>query len=282
MRHSTHYVSLKQHRNWSWSYISWSVFRYMQQREVYDRRMCQDKVVDGVKLAFTRGLKYRLQIVDVTDIEFVVSHHGDYIRKDHPILLKSNTDHIQSILEEHIRKHVPSTLRSSFVTYLLDGDVTTNEATHKGKQQQISTGRWKQHLARCSFSIEFDSVVLVYPQNTQVIYSYCCEILLYCNLFILVMYPSTCFWLHETFHQNMSSYSSHIKFISRNTDGWWCLFVIIIKPGNIGIQSDIIIIYKSLVIVNSKNNPAIIVYFSSMYPHRNHSDVDTHLSAQAL
>ena len=58
--------------------------------------------------------------------------------------------------------------------------------------------------------------------------------------------------------------------------------MIIIKPGNIGIQSDIIIIYKSLVIVNSKNNPAIIVYFSSMYPHRNHSDVDTHLSAQAL
>jgi len=62
--------------------------------------MCQDKVVDGVKLAFTRGLKYRLQIVDISDIEFVVSHHGDYIRKDHPILLKSNTEHFEGAYKE--------------------------------------------------------------------------------------------------------------------------------------------------------------------------------------
>jgi len=34
-----------------------------------------------------------LQIVDITDIEFLVSHHGDYIRKDPPNLLKSNTEH---------------------------------------------------------------------------------------------------------------------------------------------------------------------------------------------
>jgi len=33
-----------------------------------------------------------LQIIDITDIEFPVSHHGDYIRKDRPILFKSNTD----------------------------------------------------------------------------------------------------------------------------------------------------------------------------------------------
>jgi len=34
-----------------------------------------------------------LQIIHITDIEFPVSHHGDYIRKDRPILFKSNTDH---------------------------------------------------------------------------------------------------------------------------------------------------------------------------------------------
>ena len=40
------------------------------------------------------------------------------------------TKYVQSIFKQHTGKHVgPSTLRSSFITYLMDGDVTTNEAT---------------------------------------------------------------------------------------------------------------------------------------------------------
>ena len=33
------------------------------------------------------------QVIDISHIEFLVSHLGDYIKKDRPILLKSNTDH---------------------------------------------------------------------------------------------------------------------------------------------------------------------------------------------
>ena len=111
----------------------------MQQREVYDRRMCQDKVVDGVKLAFTRGLKYRLQIVDISDIEFLVSHHGDYIRKDRPILLKSTDSYSckmdqVGIFKEHTRKHgvplncTPKYARQTFVTTITAIQLTEKEA----------------------------------------------------------------------------------------------------------------------------------------------------------
>jgi len=49
---------------------------------------------------------------------------------------------------EHTGKHVvPSTLRSSFVTCLLDGDVTTNEATIKGSnskyQLNVGNSTWQ-------------------------------------------------------------------------------------------------------------------------------------------
>jgi len=137
---------------------------------------------------------------------FLVSHHGDYIRKDRPNLLKSNTEHGFLLMQNG-----PSIFRAYretcwalyieiFICNLPVGRGRDNQwSYHEGKQQQISTGRWKQHLARCSFF----QLTLNFIQSylyTQVIYSYCCEILLYCNLFI---------------SSNMSSSSSHIKFVSR-------------------------------------------------------------------
>jgi len=68
---------------------------------------------------------------------------------------------------EHTGKHVvPSTLRSSFVTCLLDGDVTTNEATIKGSnskyQLNVGNSTWQDAHFSSWHWISF-KVILVYP-----------------------------------------------------------------------------------------------------------------------
>ena len=68
------------------------------------------------------------------------------------------TKFIQAIFKEHTGRHIgPTTLRSSFITYLMDGEVTTDEQTLR------SVAHAMRHTTRyvSNFEVKLESVFLV-------------------------------------------------------------------------------------------------------------------------